>query len=151
MEKTLIQPLIAALISSLIAIRAYRRKSLDLSGALAGFIVMTVHIAVGYRSAFHSNLFIFFKLDSVCLLGKEKKMLMNEYFLGTELCCLCSFLLRLSSPRLAKRKSDASMLISRKAAKEIGINLRCLLFFFFNYYLFRTFILDSHITCFDLK
>ena len=134
MEKTLIQPLIAALISSLIAIRAYRRKSLDLSGALAGFIVMTVHIAVGYRSAFHSNFFIylfFFKLDSVCLLGKEKKMLLNEYFLGTELCCLCSFLLRLSSPRLAKRKSDASMLISRKAAKEIGINLRCLLLLFF--------------------
>ena len=52
MEKILIQPSIAALISSLIAIRAYRRKSLDLSGALAGFIVMTLHIAVGYRSAF---------------------------------------------------------------------------------------------------
>lgn len=63
MEKILIQPLIAALISSLIAIRAYRRKSLDLSGALAGFIVMTLHIAVGYRSAlslFHSSFSLFF-------------------------------------------------------------------------------------------
>lgn len=47
----MIQPLIAVLISSLIAIRSYRKKSLDLSGAISGFIVMTIHIAVGYRFA----------------------------------------------------------------------------------------------------
>jgi hypothetical protein len=40
-----------------------------------------------------------------------------------ELCCLCSFSLRLSSRRWARRKSDASMLISRKVDKEIGTHL----------------------------
>ncbi|CAB4318890.1 unnamed protein product [Prunus armeniaca] len=51
MDKLVIQPLIALVISSLIAARAYRRKSLDLSGAIAGFAVMTIHIAIGYRHA----------------------------------------------------------------------------------------------------
>lgn len=45
----MIQPIIAVLVSSVISIRAYRKKSLDLSGALAGFIVMTLHISVNYR------------------------------------------------------------------------------------------------------
>lgn len=45
----MIQPIIAILISSLVAIRGFRRKSLDLSGAVVGFIVMTIHIAVGFR------------------------------------------------------------------------------------------------------
>lgn len=49
MEKHLIQPLIAVAVSSLIALRSYRRKSLDLSGAFAGFLVMSVHLAAGYR------------------------------------------------------------------------------------------------------
>ena len=49
MDKQMIQPIVAAIISSIIAFRAYRKKSLDLSGALAGFIVMTLHIAVNFR------------------------------------------------------------------------------------------------------
>lgn len=53
MEKVGIQfqPLVAILVSSLIATRAYRKKSLDLSGAISGFIVMTINIAAGYRCA----------------------------------------------------------------------------------------------------
>ncbi|KAB1220134.1 Transmembrane protein 19 [Morella rubra] len=62
MEKAMIQPLIAALISFLIATRAYRRKSLDLSGALAGFVVMTIHIALGYR--YGAMLLVFFFTSS---------------------------------------------------------------------------------------
>lgn len=50
MERNVIPTLIAASISFLIALRAYRRKSLDLSGALSGFLVMFIHFALGYRS-----------------------------------------------------------------------------------------------------
>ncbi|GFY98319.1 integral membrane protein [Actinidia rufa] len=49
MEANLVQPVIAALVSSAISIRAYRKKSLNLSGALIGFVVMSIHIAVNYR------------------------------------------------------------------------------------------------------
>lgn len=79
MEKILIQPLIAALISSLIAIRAYRRKSLDLSGALAGFIVMTLHIAVGYRYGALLLLF-FFSSSKLTKVGEEKKRRVDADF-----------------------------------------------------------------------
>lgn len=139
MENTLIQPLIAALISSLIAIRAYRRKSLDLSGALSGFVVMTIHIALGYR--FVSTLLFPFALFGICLDAEktrenERKRLIEClclcFCLGMELCCLCSFSLRLSSQRWARRKSDASMLISRKVDKEIGTYL-CFYFVYFRY------------------
>lgn len=58
MENFLNQTLIAVLISSLIAIRSYRRKSLNFSGAVSGFIVMTTHIAAGSR--FVSLLFVSF-------------------------------------------------------------------------------------------
>lgn len=58
MENFLNQTLIAVLISSLIAIRSYRRKSLNFSGAVSGFIVMTAHIAAGSR--FVSLLFVSF-------------------------------------------------------------------------------------------
>ncbi|KAK2631324.1 hypothetical protein EUGRSUZ_L03082 [Eucalyptus grandis] len=62
MEGThLVQPAVAALVAAFVAARAYRRKSLDLSGALAGFLVMAVHIAAGYSSS---------KLTKV---GEEKK------------------------------------------------------------------------------
>lgn len=50
MESNFFQPAIAALVSSAISVRSYRRKSLNLSGAFLGFIVMTIHIAVNYRS-----------------------------------------------------------------------------------------------------
>lgn len=52
MEKFLIQPVTAVVVSSLMATRAYRRKSLDFSGAIAGAIVMTVHLAAGARFGF---------------------------------------------------------------------------------------------------
>jgi len=110
MENTLIQPLIAALISSLIAI----------------------HIALGYR--FVSTLLFPFALFGLCLDAEktrenERKRLIEClclclcFCLGMELCCLCSFTLRLSSQRWARRKSDASTLISRKVDKEIGTYL----------------------------
>lgn len=54
MEKNLVQALVAAVLSAAIATRSYRKKSLDLSGALAGFAVMTIHIAVNYRYLFSS-------------------------------------------------------------------------------------------------
>lgn len=76
MEKAMIQPLIAALISFLIATRAYRRKSLDLSGALAGFVVMTIHIALGYR--YGAMLLVFFFTSSkLTKVGEEKKRLVD--------------------------------------------------------------------------
>ncbi|OAY26654.1 protein PGR [Manihot esculenta] len=72
MDRFLIQPLIAVLISSFIAIRAYRRKSLDLSGALAGFLVMTIHFAINYR--FGAILLAFFLSSSkLTKVGEEKK------------------------------------------------------------------------------
>lgn len=49
MEILLNQPAIAVLISTAIAGRAYKKKSLDLSGAFMGFLVMSIHIAVNYR------------------------------------------------------------------------------------------------------
>ncbi|EOY30905.1 Integral membrane protein-like isoform 3 [Theobroma cacao] len=79
MEKTLIQPLIAMLISFLIAIRSYGRKSLDLSGALSGFIVMTIHFAVGYR--FGAMLLAFFFTSSkLTKVGEEKKRRVDADF-----------------------------------------------------------------------
>ncbi|KAE7998791.1 hypothetical protein FH972_003299 [Carpinus fangiana] len=79
MDNSLIQPLIAALISSLIAIKAYRRKSLDLSGAISGFLVMTVHIALGYR--YGAMLLVFFFTSSkLTKVGEEKKRRVDADF-----------------------------------------------------------------------
>jgi uncharacterized membrane protein len=71
MDNSLIQPLIAAFISSLIAIKAYRRKSLDLTGAISGFLVMTVHIALGYR--FFPTLLFPFALFGLCLVDEKTR------------------------------------------------------------------------------
>ncbi|KAE8720245.1 Integral membrane protein-like isoform 3 [Hibiscus syriacus] len=49
MERSLIEPLIAVSYSSFMAFRYLRMKHLDLSGALALFPVMTVHLVAGYR------------------------------------------------------------------------------------------------------
>ncbi|XP_021903197.1 protein PGR [Carica papaya] len=79
MEIALIQPLMAVLISSFIAIRAYRRNSLDLSGALSGFIVMTLHFAVGFR--FGAMLLAFFLTSSkLTKVGEEKKRRIDADF-----------------------------------------------------------------------
>ncbi|PQP95765.1 protein PGR [Prunus yedoensis var. nudiflora] len=79
MDKLLIQPLIALIISSLIAARAYRRKSLDLSGAIAGFAVMTIHIAIGYR--YGALLLVFFFTSSkLTKVGEDKKRRVDADF-----------------------------------------------------------------------
>jgi uncharacterized protein (TIGR00297 family) len=76
MEESVIQSIIAVSISSLIAARSYRKKSLDLSGAVAGFIVMTIHIAVNYR--FGVLLLVFFFTSSkLTKVGDEKKRLLD--------------------------------------------------------------------------
>ncbi|KAK8597840.1 hypothetical protein V6N13_095236 [Hibiscus sabdariffa] len=79
MENALIQPLIAVLISSLIAIRSYRRKSLDLSGALAGFLVMSIHFAVGYRFG-AMLLAFFFSSSKLTKVGEDKKRRVDADF-----------------------------------------------------------------------
>lgn len=75
----MIQPIIAMLISSVVAIRGFRRKSLDLSGAVVGFIVMTIHIAVGFR--FGALLLVFFFTSSkLTKVGEEKKRRLDADF-----------------------------------------------------------------------
>lgn len=79
MEKSLIQPIIALVISSLIAIRAYKRKSVDGSGALAGFIVMSIHISFSYR--FGAMLLVFFFTSSkLTKIGEERKKQVEDGF-----------------------------------------------------------------------
>ncbi|KDP32330.1 hypothetical protein JCGZ_13255 [Jatropha curcas] len=79
MENMLTQPLIAVLISSFIAIKAYRKKSLNFSGAIAGFLVMTIHFAVNYR--FGAVLLVFFLTSSkLTKVGEEKKRRIDADF-----------------------------------------------------------------------
>ncbi|XP_010249886.1 PREDICTED: protein PGR [Nelumbo nucifera] len=79
MEKYAIQPLVAILISFVIASRAFKRKSLDRSGALLGFLVMSVHIAVGLR--FGALLLVFFFSSSkLTKVGEEKKRSVDADF-----------------------------------------------------------------------
>ncbi|KAF8036506.1 hypothetical protein BT93_C2280 [Corymbia citriodora subsp. variegata] len=80
MEGThLARPAVAALVACFVAARAYRRKSLDFSGALAGFLVMTVHIAAGYR--YGAMLLVFFFTSSkLTKVGEEKKRKVDADF-----------------------------------------------------------------------
>ncbi|PIA65278.1 hypothetical protein AQUCO_00100629v1 [Aquilegia coerulea] len=79
MEKFLIQPLMGVLISFIIAIRSYKRKSLDVSGAFAGFLVMSLHISAGYR--FGAILLVFFFTSSkLTKMGEEKKRSIDADF-----------------------------------------------------------------------
>lgn len=80
MDTHLIQPLIAVLISFFVAARAYRRQSLNFSGAVAGLAVMTLHIAVGYR--YPDFTLLFFSLNP-----------------NGQNCNQVSFFLALNSPR----------------------------------------------------
>ncbi|KAL3747553.1 hypothetical protein ACJRO7_016359 [Eucalyptus globulus] len=80
MEGThLVQPAVAALVAAFVAARAYRRKSLDLSGALAGFLVMAVHIAAGYRYGAMLLVF-FFSSSKLTKVGEEKKRKVDADF-----------------------------------------------------------------------
>ncbi|GAB2300386.1 hypothetical protein Dimus_034428 [Dionaea muscipula] len=72
MERTLIQPIAAILISSAIALRAYKRRSLNFSGALAGFIVMAIHLAANFRYAAMLLVF-FFSSSALTKRGASKK------------------------------------------------------------------------------
>ncbi|KAK9268455.1 hypothetical protein L1049_000206 [Liquidambar formosana] len=79
MEKSVIQPAIGMLISSLIAIRGYRRKSLDFSGAFVGFVVMSIHFSAGYR--FGAMLLVFFFTSSkLTKVGEDKKRRVDAEF-----------------------------------------------------------------------
>ncbi|GER57030.1 transmembrane protein [Striga asiatica] len=79
MEANLVQPLIASIFSAAIAIRSYRKKSLDLSGAFAGFSVMAIHIAVNYR--FGAILLVFFFTSSMFTkFGEDKKRKVDADF-----------------------------------------------------------------------
>ncbi|KAF3616090.1 putative replication protein A 70 kDa DNA-binding subunit B-like isoform X1 [Capsicum annuum] len=79
MEKHLIQPAIAALLSFVIAVRAYKRKSLNLSGAVSGFIVMFIHLAVNYR--FGAMLLVFFFTSSkFTKFGEDRKRKLDADF-----------------------------------------------------------------------
>uniref|UniRef100_A0A5B7BQK9 Putative transmembrane protein 19 n=1 Tax=Davidia involucrata TaxID=16924 RepID=A0A5B7BQK9_DAVIN len=79
MERVMVQPIVAVLISSAIATRAYQRKSLNSSGAFLGFIVMTIHIGVNYR--FGAMLLVFFFTSSkLTKVGEEKKRSLDADF-----------------------------------------------------------------------
>ncbi|KAL3845317.1 hypothetical protein ACJIZ3_002720 [Penstemon smallii] len=73
------QPLVAAVLSAAIATRSYKKKSLDLSGAIVGFVVMTIHLAVNYR--FGAVLLVFFFTSSMFTkFGEDKKQKVDADF-----------------------------------------------------------------------
>ncbi|KAF3636148.1 putative replication protein A 70 kDa DNA-binding subunit B-like isoform X1 [Capsicum annuum] len=79
MEKHLIQPTIAAILSFVIAVRAYKRKSLNLSGAVSGFIIMFIQLAVNYR--FGAMLLVFFFTSSkFTKFGEDRKRKLDADF-----------------------------------------------------------------------
>lgn len=63
---------LAVLISSVIAARAFRRKSVDLSGVAAGIPIMVIHTVAGYRFAVLLLVF-FFTSSKLTRIGEEKK------------------------------------------------------------------------------
>ncbi|KAI4377740.1 hypothetical protein MLD38_015321 [Melastoma candidum] len=75
----LIRAAVGALASSIIATGAYRRNSLDASGAISGFLVMTFHIVAGYR--FGALLLVFFFTSSkLTKVGEDKKRSVDADF-----------------------------------------------------------------------
>ncbi|XP_043723223.1 protein PGR isoform X1 [Telopea speciosissima] len=79
METLVIQSSIALLIASVVAARAFLRKSLDRSGAFFGFLVMALHFAVGYR--FGALLLAFFITSSkLTKVGEDKKRSIDADF-----------------------------------------------------------------------
>ncbi|KAK9049063.1 hypothetical protein SSX86_008376 [Deinandra increscens subsp. villosa] len=79
MENQTVQVMIAVLISSFIAINSYRKHSLDVSGAFAGFFVMAVHLSVNYR--FGAMLLAFFFTSSkLTKIGEDRKRSIDADF-----------------------------------------------------------------------
>ncbi|KAK8930889.1 hypothetical protein KSP39_PZI016384 [Platanthera zijinensis] len=75
----LIQSVMALLLASVIAGAAFSRKSLNRSGALAGFLVMAIHFACSCR--FGALLLVFFFTSSMLTkFGEEKKRSVDEDF-----------------------------------------------------------------------
>ncbi|KAJ0266424.1 hypothetical protein HA466_0004370 [Hirschfeldia incana] len=64
--------ILAFFISSFLAVRSYKRKSLDLSGIVAGFLVMTIHFASGFRYA-ALPLVVFLTSSKLTRVGEDKK------------------------------------------------------------------------------
>ncbi|CAL9144899.1 protein PGR-like [Musa acuminata AAA Group] len=79
MEGFLVRSAVAVVLSLGIAARAYLHRSLDRSGAIAGFLVTAIHIAAGYR--FAALLLVFFFTSSkLTKMGEEKKRSIDEDF-----------------------------------------------------------------------
>ncbi|EOA19515.1 hypothetical protein CARUB_v10002408mg [Capsella rubella] len=71
--------ILAVILSSLIAFRSYKRRSLDLSGGIAGFLVMTIHFTAGFR--YGALLLVFFLTSSkLTKVGEDKKRRVDAEF-----------------------------------------------------------------------
>ncbi|KAF3339786.1 transmembrane protein 19-like protein [Carex littledalei] len=71
--------LVAVALSLVIAARAHKRRSLDRSGAIAGFFVMSIHLAASYRYG-AMLLAFFFSSSKLTKVGQEKKQSLDEDF-----------------------------------------------------------------------
>ncbi|XP_074574348.1 protein PGR-like [Curcuma longa] len=79
MEGFPVRTAVAVALALAIATRSFRHRSLDLSGAITGFLVMAIHIAAGYR--FGALLLVFFFTSSkLTKMGEEKKRKIDEEF-----------------------------------------------------------------------
>ncbi|KAJ6842579.1 protein PGR-like [Iris pallida] len=78
-EKLMVRFLMSALLSSVISIRALKRKSLDRSGAMAGFLVMLIHLSSGFRFG-ALLLAFFFSSSKLTRLGEERKRNIDDDF-----------------------------------------------------------------------
>ncbi|KAF7838625.1 protein PGR [Senna tora] len=74
-----LHPFIAISLALFIAARAYKRKSLSLSGAVSGFVVMAIHIFVGYRFG-AMLLAFFFSSSKLTKMGEERKRKVDPEF-----------------------------------------------------------------------
>ncbi|CAL5095079.1 unnamed protein product [Urochloa decumbens] len=70
---------VGVVLAAAIAARAFRRRSLNASGGIAGFVVMAVHIACGYR---YGALLLAFFLSSSKLtkIGEDRKRRVEDEF-----------------------------------------------------------------------
>ncbi|KAK7388760.1 hypothetical protein VNO78_23587 [Psophocarpus tetragonolobus] len=74
-----LQLFLAAFIAFLIAFRAYRKKSLSTSGAVAGFFVMALHFFVGYRFGVMLLAF-FYSSSTLTKVGEDTKRVLDPEF-----------------------------------------------------------------------
>lgn len=79
METNFVRPMVAAMASALIAARSFRKKSLDLSGAIFAVVVMTIHITVNYRFA-AILLAFFFTSSKLTKFGEDRKRKVDADF-----------------------------------------------------------------------